>query len=289
LKEVDNVKTATISQAVQTYLEVEEALAKERYLAKAAKCPTLIEWINHCLKGQPLRIDQYKHALQCDACQKTRRQLEPQPAKIHIDWTAMVAASGRRNWYAAADSGRSNRFLPAVLATGEDAWVELTHGPFLSVKGRLSLTINVVRPTFTREELPVRLQLVVWPEGTELHTFELPALRSQQLTVQLPKDLLEQERWQNIERMWPTLKPDELPLRCVLEAGCNGLAGAKSEPGKAASPRPPEKEAPHEKPLLARLRRRVLDLGLQFRQCAAIATGALSTFWGHLGNMATET
>lgn len=217
------MKTVTISQAVQTSLEVEEALARERYLAKAAECPTLIEWADHSIKGRPLRMDQYKHALGCNACQKTQRQLQPQPAKVQIDWPARAAATV---------PGQRNRFLPVVLATDEDALVELTHGPFLSGKGRLSLTLNVVRPTFTREELPVQLKLVIWPEDTALHTFELPALRGQQLTVQLPKDLLEQERWQKIERIWPTLEPDELPLRCVLEAGCNGLADAEGDSHK---------------------------------------------------------
>lgn len=295
------MKTVTIAQALQTYLEVEEAKASAQHPEKnIAECPTLKEWADHVLKKLPLRRKQYAHALRCHYCQITQRQfllppggrviklLQPLQERL-VNWRAAAAESPGQ-----CDSAESpmqrKRFLPAVLATDGDtpAQVDLTHGPFLSAKGRLNLTINVVQPVYKPEELPVHLQLVVWPEGTVLHTFELPDLRAQKLTVKLPKELLEQEQWRNIEKTWPNLKPEELPLRCVLEAGCQGLADEEPAPGHSTSSATTEKEVRHGRTSLERLLRRVLDLGSRFRQRATAPASAPGRPGRHLGIVATE-
>jgi hypothetical protein len=284
------MKRVSVIQALDVYLEVEEALARAQDSVLAPACPTLGEWADHICKDASLRTEQYGHALKCHLCQNTTWQL-----RHSVGGKGLVVSPAARDRLTAnhvpagACPAPANRFIPTVLANEDKpARVELTYGPFLSPKGRLSLTIDIVEPTFTREELPVQVQLVVWPEGTVLHTFELPALQGQQLVVQLPAELLAQEQWQSIQSVWPTLTPEELPLRCVLEPGTGGLAGTEPAPAKSDSASALEMESRHVSAPLADLLGSVFALGSGSRQRASASSGAPLQADAHLGRVASE-
>jgi hypothetical protein len=168
---------------------------------KTPECPSFREFEAHANGSRFLCAEAMRHVNRCpDYCQPVLSQFRRQCGQNHLRFGPTSAQK-----LAALSNPGTPRTYEALVESsqGEElgsATIVVTDGPFLTEDQNVVFRMSVTAPRFQPEMLPIQVSMCDPAESSfRIFTFDLPTQASEVIKMKIPDDLLQDQRWKDID------------------------------------------------------------------------------------------